>query len=96
MGRVCITVVGSGTEAGDGGWGERHYEVENAYVAGGSKVRLWGERLAGGAPRVSVLLISKRPGGLDATLASLGKQTRRDFEVDSLNHSFLNYGPRRN
>jgi hypothetical protein len=73
--------------AGDGGWGEVHHEVENAHVAGGSKVRLWGERLAPGAPRVSVLVATKRPGGMDATLASLGKQTRRDFEVDPLDLS---------
>ena len=86
--RAAANTTNSAGGAGDGGWGERYYEVENAYVAGGSKVRLWGERLAPGAPRVSVLVATKRPGGMDATLASLGKQTRRDFEVDALNLFF--------
>lgn len=59
----------------------REYFVESRISPGGRRVKLGGEAVAEGAPRVTVMIATKRPGGMDAVLASLGRQTNRDFEV---------------
>ena len=60
--------------------------VRNSLLPGGPDVRLLGTPVltdSGREPvaRVTVLVGTKRPGGLDAILHSLAQQTRKDFEL---------------
>ena len=56
------------------------FALESSLVPG-AHINLMGTPSAASVPKVCVLVSTKRPGGIDAILYSLARQTAKDFEL---------------
>jgi len=60
---------------------DQTYQLPTSISSEASFVTLFGVPVSDHSPRVSVLVATKRPGGMDAVLHSLSKQTSKNFEL---------------